>query len=126
MSLTRRIISRLALVLAQHAGELLDERLQVAGEHPVLVQAGQDLVHGHQGMQLAFVEPEPRQLVAAALERLRETVAVGVAVVDDGGGVHAVPQILQVALERGRRDLQVLQQVLERDAVLVADHQLDL
>jgi hypothetical protein len=41
--------------------------------------------------------------------------APGETVVDDRR-VHAVAQVLQVALERGARDLELLEQLLEADA----------
>jgi hypothetical protein len=69
---------------------------------------------GHQqAVQLALVEPQAGQFVLLAAVLGTEAVGVEVAVVLDRRA-QAVAQVLQVALERGRRDLQLLQQRLAK------------
>ena len=120
-------LARLVLVRAEHGVQLLQHRLQVAGEHAVGVERADQPVHAQQGVDLALAEPQPRQLVAG---RARagpggEAIEVVGAVVDDRR-VHPVAQVLQVALERGARHLELLGERLEAHAAAVADQQLDL
>ena len=53
-----------------------------------------------------------------------KAIGVVIAVVDDGR-IHAVAQVLQVALERGARDLQLSLQGLKRHPAARLDQQLD-
>jgi hypothetical protein len=58
-----RDLPRLGRVGAQHAGQLVEHGLQMPAQDAVLVQAGQQLVHGQQRMQFLLAEPDPRQLM---------------------------------------------------------------
>ena len=118
----------LAVAGAEHAVQLVEQRLQVAREHAVGVELLDELVHRQQRVDLALAEPHARQLVL----RLRsvaglhvELVAVGEAVVDDRRA-HAVAQVLEVALQGGTRHLQLVHQRCEADAAAGADQHLDL
>ena len=121
-------IAGLRVAGAQHAVELVQQRLKVPGQHAPLVQAADQLVHRQQRMDLAFGEPQAGQFVPhlALVASVRvEAVAVGEAVVDDGR-VHALAQVFQVALQRGTTHAQLVHQVGERHAAPGADQQLDL
>lgn len=64
----------------QKLAQTLSQRIQARPEDP-RVDAFQKLLHGEQRMDLAGVEPEPRQLVLrCVLERLREAIAVVLAI----------------------------------------------
>jgi len=110
--------ARLGCVGAKHALQLLHQRLQVACEHAVVVEAGEQLVHGQQRVDLVLAEPQAGQLVPlrrrtrrtwstcstrrmACAGRVSHAVGVVERVVDDRRG-EPVAQVLQVALERGR------------------------
>jgi hypothetical protein len=51
---------------AQHLVDAVQQRLQVAAEHAVGVQLGQQLVGHQQAVQLALVEPQAGQFVLLA------------------------------------------------------------
>ncbi len=119
-------LARFGGVVADQPLQPLEHGLQVARQHAVVVQPGEQLVHGQQRVDLVLAEPHARQLVAGARRRaLVEAVAVVEGVVDDGR-VQPVAQVLQVALERGRRDGQLLAQRREAHAAAAAQQHLDL
>jgi len=101
----------------------------VAGEHAVVVEAGEQLVHRQQRVDLVFAEPQARQLVARRVARagLRgaEAVAVVRGVVGDRRA-QPVAQVLQVALERRRRHAELGLQRREADAAAAAQQQFEL
>src|SRR5439155_14254460 len=83
---------------AQALPQRPDVRLEEAG-----LQLGEERVHAEERVRLAGVEPQARQFVARARARLAEAVAVRLAVVLDRR-VEAVLHVLEVALERRRRN----------------------
>ena len=79
-------------------------------------------------MDLGLAEPHTGQLVVdlarIALVGLQAVASVEVVVHDRR--VHAVAQVQQVTLERGVRDLDLLEHGAHADAAAGADHHLDL
>ena len=64
MIFTRFISSRgLGIARAEHAVQLVEQRLQVARQHAALVEALDQLVHRQQRVDLALAEPHAGQLV---------------------------------------------------------------
>ena len=87
--------------------EALAQRGDQLRQHAGL-QVGDQLVHGEQRAQLLGVEPQARQLPErAVLDLVVEAVGLLLAVVEDRG-VEAVAQVVEVALERGAGDFEVL------------------
>jgi hypothetical protein len=100
-------------------------RLQVPADHAVGVQLAQQLVRHQQRVQLPLAEPHPRQLALLAAGLGDYSIAVREPVVLDRCA-ELVAQVLQVALQGGRRDLELLEQRLEVHMPAVADEHLDL
>src|SRR6267143_718037 len=88
-------------------------------------QLGEERVHAQQRVRLAGVEPQARQLVARTRARLSEAVAVRLAVVFDRR-VEAVLHVLEVALERRRRNPEGRSQGGKRNRPAVLQQLLDL
>src|SRR2546430_2365538 len=97
-----------------------DVRLEKAG-----LQLGEESVHAEERVRLASVEPQPRQLVARTRARSSEAVAVRLAVVLDRR-VEAVLHVLQVALERRRRNPEGRPQGGKRNRLAVFQELVDL
>jgi hypothetical protein len=110
---------------AEHGVQPVQQRLQVAAEHALGLQAPDQLVHGQQRVDLPVAEPQAGQLAGALAAVVAETVGVVQAVVDDRR-IQPLAQVLQVALQRRAGHLQLGAQGLETDAPAVADQQLDL
>ena len=79
-------LCRLRLGGAQHAVELVQQRLQVARQYAAFVQPAHELVHGQQRVDLLRIEPEPGQLVLRPEARLGEHVAAGAGAADGDFG----------------------------------------
>src|SRR2546422_3346610 len=97
-----------------------DVRLEEAG-----LQLCEERVHAEERVRLAGVEPQARQLVARTCARSSEAVAVRLAVVLDRR-VEAVLHVLQVALERRRRNSEGRPQGGKRNRLAVFQELLDL
>src|SRR5438046_6587337 len=87
---------------AEDGTQALLRRREVLREEAGL-QLGEERVHAEERVRLAGVEPQARQLVARTRARLAEAVAVRLAVPFDRR-VEALAHVLQVALERRRRN----------------------
>src|SRR6267143_383847 len=121
---------------AEDGAQALLQRPDVRLEESRL-QLGEERVHAQQRVRLAGVEPQARQLVARTRARLAEAVAVQLPVVLDRR-VEAVLHVLEVALQRRRRNpegrlqggkrnrLAVLQELLDLVEALETFHGLDL
>ena len=103
----------------------VEQRLQVSADHAFGIQLAQELVRHQQRVQLPLAEPQPRQFMLLPAVFLAEPVAVQEAVVLDRG-TELVLEVVQVALEGGRRHLQLVQQRLKAHVSAVADEHLDL
>src|SRR5437867_1815651 len=97
-----------------------DVRLEEAG-----LQLGEERVHAEERIRLAGVEPQARQLVARTRARLSEAVAVRLAVPFDRR-VEALAHVLQVALQRRRRDPEGRSQGGKRNRPAVLQELVDL
>ena len=81
------------------------------GVEQARLNLGQQLLDGHQGMQLGGIEPKPRKFVHAL--GLIVAVTVALDVVDDGG-VQVEAHVLDDALDGGPRALQLGLEALPR------------
>src|SRR2546426_991792 len=97
-----------------------DVRLEKAG-----LQLGEERVHAEERVRLAGVEPQARQLVARTRARSSETVAVRLAVVLDRR-VETILHVLEVALQRRRRNPEGRSQGGKRNRLAVFQELLDL
>lgn len=103
-----------------HAEQLVQpfyQRRDVRPEQATRIQVGQQVLHRQQGVNLLGREPEPGQFVlrAGGGGLPVEPPAAALAVEHDRC-VHAVAQVRQVALERGRGGAQCLEQEWPRQA----------
>src|SRR2546427_7837031 len=105
---------------AQALLERPDVRLEEAG-----LQLGEERVHAEERVRLAGVEPQARQLVARTRARSSEAVAVRFAVVLDRR-VETVLHVLEVALERRRRNPEGRSQGGKRNRLAVLQELVDL
>jgi len=101
-----------------------DERRHLAVEQAGL-QIREQLQRCQQRVDFRCVEPQAGQLVAGTRARPAEAVAVQPAVVLDRR-VEAVAHVVEVALERGARDVERLPQSRERDQLAVLQELVDL
>ena len=91
---------------AHEAVQAGHQGLHVGTEQAALIEAGEQMLHGQQGVDFPGVEPETGQFELPAGVRVAGRGSSGIAVaacrtVPDDGGIEAVAQIQQVALERG-------------------------
>ena len=101
------------------------QRLHVRAEDAGL-EALEQMLHGEERLRLARAEPQPRQLVLGRRWiRSVESVAALLAVPRDGR-VVAASHVLDVALERRERHLQLAQEVVHRNDAALADQLVDL
>src|SRR5439155_20464611 len=97
-----------------------DVRLEEAG-----LQLGEERVHAEERVRFAGVEPQAGQLVARTGAWSSEAVAVRLAVVLDRR-VEAILHVLQVALERRRRNPEERPQGRKRDRPAILQELVDL
>src|SRR5256885_9210183 len=109
---------------AEDGAQALLKRPDVRLEEARL-QLGEERVHAEERIRLAGVEPQARQLVAWTRARLSEAVAVRLAVVLDRR-VEAVLHVLEVALERRRRNPEGRSQGGKRNRLAVLQELVDL
>jgi hypothetical protein len=113
------------LARAERGAQAREQRLDVRLEQTRL-QAREETLHREQRADLLRAEPEARQLVARrAGRRLHEPVAAALAVPLDRR-VHAVPHVLQIALEGGARHAELAQQLRDLHHALGLEHPMDL
>src|SRR5258708_40008382 len=85
----------------------------------------EEMLHGEERLRLARAEPQARQLVLGRVRLLLlEAIAALVAVPHDGS-VVAAPHVLDVALEGGKRDFELAEEVLHRDHAALPDEVVD-
>ena len=112
---------------AQQTVQSGHQRLDVGRQQSALVEVGHQVLHGQQGMDFRGVEPQARQFELAAGVRGAALVAVAARLaVPDQRAVEAVAQVLDVALERGRRHFQCILQFGEGHQLALADQLVDL
>src|SRR5207247_3430748 len=109
---------------AEDGAQALLQRGDVGLEEAGL-QLGEERVHAEERIRLAGVEPQARQLVARTCARLAEAVAVRLAVPFDRR-VEALAHVLQVALERRRRNPEGRSQGRKRNRPAVLQELVDL
>src|SRR6267378_7017106 len=109
---------------AEDGAQALLQRPDVRLEEPRL-QLGEERVHAQQRVRLAGVEPQARQLVARTRARFSEAVAVRLAVVLDWR-VETVLHVLEVALQRRRRNPEGRLQGRKRNRPAVLQEPVDL
>ena len=120
----RDVLCRMLARIEQALQPLAQRRDQFT-EHARL-QVAEQAVHRQQRLQLVRREPEARQLPQLAVgDGGIEAVGFLVAVVHDRR-VHAIPQVLEVALEGRARDAEFFQEVLRADEVAAPQQVLDL
>src|SRR5256885_16710848 len=105
---------------AQAIPQRPDVRLEEAG-----LQLGEEGVHAEERVRFAGVEPQAGQLVARTGAWSSEAVAVRLAVVLDRR-VEAILHVLQVALERRRRNPEERPQGRKRDRPAILQELVDL
>ena len=112
------------LVPPQQALEALAKRLDTWREHAGL-QIAQQLEHREKRVRFGSVEPESGQLVARRIGcQCRKAIAVALAVPDDGR-MKAAAHVLDVALERGERNLQLVQEASDGHALMRPNQAVD-
>jgi hypothetical protein len=108
--------------------QLVEQRLQVARQHAAFVETFDQLMHRQQRVDLSLGKPQAGQFVLHLPSVARighgEPVAIAVAVIDDGR-IEPLAQVLEVALQRGAADAELVHQVGEGHAAAVADQQFD-
>src|SRR5438552_6565831 len=109
---------------AEDGTQALLQRPDVRLEEPGL-QLGEESIHAEERVRLASVEPQARQLVARTCPRSSEAVAVRLAVPFDRR-VEALAHVLQVALERRRRNPEGRSQGGKRNRPAVLQELVDL
>src|SRR5213596_2744590 len=109
---------------AEDGAQALLQRRDVGLEEAGL-QLGEERVHAEERVRLAGVEPQARQLVARTRARLSEAVAVRLAIVLDRR-VEAVLHVLEVALQRRRRNPEGKSQGGKRHRLAILQELLDL
>src|SRR6267143_3135182 len=109
---------------AEDGAQALLQRPDLRLEEPRL-QLGEERVHAEKRICLACVEPQARQLVARTRARLSEAVAVRLAVVLDRR-VETILHVLEVALQRRRRDPERRLQDRKRNRPAVLQELVDL
>src|SRR5881396_1385185 len=109
---------------AEDGAQALLQRRDVGLEEAGL-QLGEERVHAEERVRLAGVEPQARQLVARTRARLAEAVAVCLAVPFDRR-VEALAHVLEVALQRRRRNSEGRPQGGKRNRLAVLQELVDL
>src|SRR5712691_8271031 len=109
---------------AEDGAQALLQRRDVGLEEAGL-QLGEERVHAEERVRLACGEPQARQLVARTRARFSEAVAVRLAVVLDRR-VEAILHVLEVALQRRRRNPEGRLQGGKRNRLAVLQQLLDL
>src|SRR5258708_1302702 len=109
---------------AEDGAQALLQRRDMRLEQPRL-QLGEERVHAEERVRFASVEPQARQLVTRTRARSSEPVAVRLAVVLDRR-VEAIFHVLDVALQRRRRNPEGRSQGGKRNRPAVLEELLDL
>ena len=112
---------------AQGLGQALAQRFDVRAQQAAGVQVGQQVLHGQQRVDFFGTEPQAGQFVLRTHQLLAGVQQIATALAAEGHRhVHLVAQQGDVALERGRRDLQLGPQPLGREAAARVQPALEL
>ena len=111
-------------ITAEQSAGPVDQRLDVRAEQ-ARVHLLEQLTEREEGPELGLVQPQPGEGVARrGRGRLREPVPARLPIPCDRG-VQPVAEILEVALERGARDFELLEKRLDRDHPPLAQQGID-